>query len=1221
MVLKLIISANLILYSLVWLVSGSLPTANPVVVEAIEELATCSMIGNNTAAQFGAGSVFYPEATTLALFDGANTTQIIEAINNYPNTHFIIRLGAGVSSKEIDGDTNTILSQSINYGVDPDKPAQWVDTIRQISQAVGGKDFTAMVSHNEWNCGEHPINMSGQQAFTMELAFARTVVTQVKADPSLSNVTLISGQVDHLCAYTLYNPRDKKSPAEYISAFASIPGIDGVSLPFYTGDAGTSQVAIDKLAEVAAFAGGKPIYITESGPFKSGSASPSDQEFEDYVNGVKQALIRFQPKSLLLFNAIGVNTEANFKYTERFWSPSCRQAFRRSCNDTAVVMAACGGSASDEGEHLCRSFCIGDSREPCKNTPGNDCSYPVSFSKLLDPNISELDKEIAGKYLATYLPRTKSVAGQEFELSGYIDRLCVDDPGTNSLVRDSISILCRNHRGDGAVSFDTTSRTINAIAPTLENDVSTIRLDWLRGYWYNREATDAEKFEFGPNQTLVDINLQLYRLSAIQNLKFTCWQMGENPVIDYISSPVFGDVRCMNYQEWPGLGNEKDLFQTGTLSACSQIYQPNSYSSSALSRCKKALSDLSIANPLLYKEVVNLPNIPIATVPVIGAIDELGRYSLQASDDTKGDTALWLSKLGEVRFLNFLKDSNIHQGSPEDRLGALGTAYYIYPLTAGIDGKTAAKLIGDLMTDNNKAEPTTVLSLLRNLVNVFRQNVESAISNITALQSFYGEPNPFWYNRIPENLQQDRRYVALQLNFYRKYEECRAKELDLDASLNERKFTTINNFDGQVTYTSEGSDLDALGKLTGTNFAVQRFARCELFPQELADTDVIATQLTHLMTDKSLRQEVDKRTARTLYTPTEASGILETSKDISDCRFYEPGVGDHTKPMNEGEAVPVWFKPCLTSYCLAGEECPTTLPVSEFTLTSQSKRDDQIGVAGGKTLLSLLNYVVHRLALPEQLANVSYTVYENYCNRLRQTNMTNSPEYRSVCVEESSTAVTSTSLLANCTPDDPRFSDENLPDGYSGTFKYNVINKCQRWHSRAANKTNPGLCYNEVVIRADQAGVNPTYALAIWANESGCSNYGINPKIQDFGINNSSVPAANFQAQFQAFLVEAKGGLERKMQQAQFSKCFDTNRWSNMEAYMFIYQYGSRYKDFSGKYPSLNGKGCEEFSSYTQMPHDSYYANIMNGAWRLMDSNCPMVESPTDNTCRPRRGL
>ena len=66
-------------------------------------------------------------------------------------------------------------------------------------------------------------------------------------------------------------------------------------------------------------------------------------------------------------------------------------------------------------------------------------------------------------------------------------------------------------------------------------------------------------------------------------------------------------------------------------------------------------------------------------------------------------------------------------------------------------------------------------------------------------------------------------------------------------------------------------------------------------------------------------------------------------------------------------------------------------------------------------------------------------------------------------------------------------------------------------------------CFNDVVYRAKKKGVDPAFALTIWLNESGASNYTQNASlsglVEDFGIHGlSSVPVQNFNKQIEHFL-------------------------------------------------------------------------------------------------------
>jgi len=89
----------------------------------------------------------------------------------------------------------------------------------------------------------------------------------------------------------------------------------------------------------------------------------------------------------------------------------------------------------------------------------------------------------------------------------------------------------------------------------------------------------------------------------------------------------------------------------------------------------------------------------------------------------------------------------------------------------------------------------------------------------------------------------------------------------------------------------------------------------------------------------------------------------------------------------------------------------------------------------------------------------------------------------------------------NCVVNIP---DSNVPSRYLGSFKSNFIDLTNRWATGCTGADNnmADECYNWVVSTAIGSGVNPAFALTIWLNESGASNYCAGgPTTQDFGIN------------------------------------------------------------------------------------------------------------------------
>jgi len=117
-----------------------------------------------------------------------------------------------------------------------------------------------------------------------------------------------------------------------------------------------------------------------------------------------------------------------------------------------------------------------------------------------------------------------------------------------------------------------------------------------------------------------------------------------------------------------------------------------------------------------------------------------------------------------------------------------------------------------------------------------------------------------------------------------------------------------------------------------------------------------------------------------------------------------------------------------------------------------------------------------------------------------------------------------------CTPlEEEKKCDVNVPDSavdskYLGSFKSNFIDLANKWTSDCSGPENnlAEECYNYVASESKKAGVNPAFALTIWLNESGASNYCHGGETtQDFGINLSNI-YQNIVEQLKAFLNMAK---------------------------------------------------------------------------------------------------
>lgn len=106
----------------------------------------------------------------------------------------------------------------------------------------------------------------------------------------------------------------------------------------------------------------------------------------------------------------------------------------------------------------------------------------------------------------------------------------------------------------------------------------------------------------------------------------------------------------------------------------------------------------------------------------------------------------------------------------------------------------------------------------------------------------------------------------------------------------------------------------------------------------------------------------------------------------------------------------------------------------------------------------------------------------------------------------------------------PGVADSAVDPKYLGSFKTNFINLANRWTQTCTGPENnlADECYDYVASEAKKAGVNPAFALTIWLNESGASNYCFSgPTTQDLGINLPDL-YKNIVGQVEVFLKMAK---------------------------------------------------------------------------------------------------
>ena len=311
----------------------------PITVQAASE---CSIIGNNSASPTVLKASEAEYTLILLRRDGTNINEVAFAINN--GNKVIVRLGAG-EKPPVQSD-----------GAASSEANTYIDALTRINALVSDKPYLVTASHNEPNCAE-------DVPFNVEMNFTRKM-----ASFNPGNITWISGQIDYLCGD--FNDRGDRSPAEYISGIAAIPNIEGISLPFYAAEAGASDYMLDLLNGAISSAGGKKIYITESGAYIKGAGLPDYDQFLDYAKGIDTLISSGSIEGLMLFNAFGDNSDSDFEYTSPFWKDECRQAFREQCHDPEEVTKICLEDVEDKDPYYVEpikgmyDYALNDHKDP-----------------------------------------------------------------------------------------------------------------------------------------------------------------------------------------------------------------------------------------------------------------------------------------------------------------------------------------------------------------------------------------------------------------------------------------------------------------------------------------------------------------------------------------------------------------------------------------------------------------------------------------------------------------------------------------------------------------------------------------------------------------------------------------------------------------------------------------------------------------------------------------
>ncbi len=778
--------------------------------QATLDSSACSIIGNNTAFYFGQGN-FAEAEYTLALLGGASGEEATaNSIGSAGSKNVIIRL----------------IGEP--YGMDGRAFGQ---SIINISQKVSNQPFIVQASHNEYNCNEHP-SKDGETAYREELEFTREVINTVRG-AGLSNVTFITSQIDFYCGN--WAEKGYRSPQDYITGLGNLPGIEGVSLPFYTGPELAASDQAVTLFQAAASLVNKPIYISESGPYRTGSNLPTEDEFRDYVQGVQKVLgLGLNIKALLLFNSLGLNSDAAFSYTQYFWDPACREAFRNSCNETDVVVETCFNGVGpdlcsqdptipiESCSHNCQLICDGTPQDPCSNTPTYDCSTPY------DPRLYTVQEKqpdyretLMAKYLVEYLERASISNGNVYELRGVIENadLC-QDPANNPNVNpgDVPRILaeCENATGQTSVDLIPSELEIAGIVPT--EDANQNRQETHSGLYLNPEATAKEGR--GALEKLLSEEDWWYAMSHLQKLKNACYYYTETPlpgyspiqghVAGYIDSELWGKVRCVNYVKLNcpncsgAYANEKILFEQG-IPECRDGFTR---------QCQLKLFEIQQQTPDVYQAIKRLRVAPSALMPIFLLTDELpGDLDEQPPSAGLTDNPQNLEEFNLIEKIA-RKVLNYRGASTNVNEVAHKTYYSSFGEVIGLDSETLALLANKSM-----------LSLdLQNFQPDLNPPSEGFSNNKNA-------PFPWFHIQPPEDFFEKPRFRLLQ-KFANNYSsECMAtwnEPVDRTTAESRGRLSPIRKI---MDVIENGNLANQLDLFNTNNYDIQQYLRCAIFPK------------------------------------------------------------------------------------------------------------------------------------------------------------------------------------------------------------------------------------------------------------------------------------------------------------------------------------------------------------------------------------------------------
>jgi hypothetical protein len=774
---------------------------------------------------------------------------------------------------------------------------------------------------------------------------------------------------------------------------------------------------------------------------------------------------------------------------------------------TEVDPTSCSSTPTN-GSHSCREFCQGTIDEPCKYTPKKDCSFPFEPSEVLDQNLTDTKKitEI-DNYLFQYLQRAQTSTGSKFSLRVHADNQSVCASATNL----NIINRCKSATGEAQQTV-TAGKNYSTFIPPVNN--SSNRNDYTTKFLYKSQGQDL--FGSGVLQKMDDPFEWWKKMAALQDLKESCYQRGR--VIDWVSTPLFGSVRCINYMEWPAgsqngcadcgyLSDERKVFRDpGPLKSCLSIATATDEKAKTLAYLK-CQSDFKSLPPHLQTRISSLPYYPIATMPIISAND-----SYVSNDDPKKNEGQY----NEYARTNSYLKQDLSLFNPTEMFK---TQYTITTVVVGQESFLATKFTNNyLMPPQIVAQQNFEPKL--DTLNIIYQLIHSGPGNF--YKSLFSADRPFWITHAPKMDLQDPvttaasllrgdfrfAYINFFLNREESYSKCAVNAKDIDRAVKQRELTLFGAVDQVFKFLIEpGKTVDLIklyrpdeGGIDKTDYDLQRFITCDIYPISLSQSDQLAADITRIFTppdqlgrinqvlDRSVPKSVTSIIGNGEVKPPAGPECLNSERtDPKDNRPYccdyknEPGCTDKSLlvPLTKN----TFHTEAQSGVVLSNnkEACDPTQD-NRFCTTYQ----------GGLDLIGVGHEVAFKNLMPENLASKCDYLFQfqsnpSSCRALTPTspNPSTTPNSNN-CIE-----VWVTPQIAQ------QYANEihtNLPNqqyssasfagwdayysGYlSGSTQFLFSNQC----------SGGSLCYNYILnhVLASPSHINPYLAIAISLNETG----------------------------------------------------------------------------------------------------------------------------------------